>query len=105
MTSGSGRLSAVRTATQAAVIVTWCLLPFGWMVVTAFRPVDQTYETSLWPRTVTWENFRTALSTELGNHLGQAIANSLIVGVTVTVVSLVFGASAAYAIARLEFRG
>jgi multiple sugar transport system permease protein len=97
--------SSVRTGIQAIIIVIWCLAPFYWMIVTAFRPVDHTYDTSLIPIPATFDNFVTAFSTRLGNHLLLAIGNSLIVGISVTVISLVFGVSAAYALARLEFSG
>jgi multiple sugar transport system permease protein len=95
----------IRTVISAVIIVLWCLAPFYWMIVTAFRQVGFTYDTSPWPTHVTLDNFRTAFSTNLGNHLGQAMLNSVFIGGTVTVVALVFGTSAAYALARLEFKG
>jgi multiple sugar transport system permease protein len=97
--------ASIRTGIQAIIIVIWCLAPFYWMIVTAFRPVDHTYDTSLIPIPATLDNFTTAFSTQLGNHLLRAIGNSLIVGVSVTIVSLIFGVSAAYALARLDFVG
>jgi multiple sugar transport system permease protein len=95
----------IRTVISALIIVLWCLAPFYWMIVTAFREVGYTYDTSPWPTHITLDNFRTAFSTNLGNHLGQAMLNSAFIGVSVTVVALVFGISAAYALARLEFNG
>ena len=94
-----------RTIVSAVIIVLWCIAPFYWMIVTAFRDVGFTYDTSPWPTHVTFDNFATAFSTSLGNHLGQAMLNSVFIGATVTVVALLFGVSAAYALARLEFRG
>ncbi|MGN6325864.1 carbohydrate ABC transporter permease [Pseudolysinimonas sp.] len=96
---------SIRTGIQALVIVLWCLAPFYWMIVTAFRQVDYTYDTAFWPTHVTLDNFATALSTRLGNHLGQAILNSVFIGAVTTVIALLVGLSAAYALARLEFRG
>lgn len=98
-------MANLSTFAQALIIVLWCVAPFAWMIITAFRPVEETYSTSLFPENPTWDNFVTALSTELGNHLGRAILNSAIVGLLSTAVSVVVGMSAAYAIARLEFRG
>ena len=97
--------ASLRTGVQAIIIVIWCLLPFYWMIVTSFRPVDHTFDTNLLPIPFTWDNYATAFSTELGNHLLRAIGNSLIVGLTTVIVSLIFGVTAAYALARLEFRG
>ncbi|WIB62484.1 carbohydrate ABC transporter permease [Curtobacterium sp. MCBD17_040] len=96
---------AIRTGISAAVIVIWCLLPFYWMVVTSFRDVGFTFDATPWPTHVTLENYRTAFSTGLGNHLGRALGNSLVIGGTVTVIALLVGTSAGYALARLEFRG
>ena len=98
------RWASVRTWVQAAIIVIWCLLPFYWMVVTSFRDVGYTFDTAFWPTHVTLDNYVTALSTHWGNHLGRALLNSLIIGVSVTVVSLVIGVFASYALARVEFR-
>lgn len=88
-----------------AAIVLWCLGPFYWMVVTAFRDVGFTFDTSPWPTHVTLDNFRTAFDTARGNHFGQALFNSLFIGVAVTVLSMVVGVLAGYALARLHIRG
>ncbi|MCU1566479.1 MAG: sugar transporter permease [Pseudarthrobacter sp.] len=96
--------ASVRTYISAAVILIWCLAPAYWMVVTAFREVGFTYDTTPWPTHVTLDNFVTAFDTSFGNKFGQALINSIIIGVTVTVISLVIGVFAAYALARLNFR-
>jgi len=75
------------------------------MVVTAFRDVGFTFDTTPFFSHVTWENFATAFSTDLGNHFGKALANSLIVAGITTLVALLVGVFAAYALARLKFRG
>ncbi|HEY0258567.1 MAG TPA: carbohydrate ABC transporter permease [Lacisediminihabitans sp.] len=99
-----GTAQSIRTGISAAVIVLWCLLPFYWMVVTAFRDVGYTFDTTPWPTHFTLDNFATAFSTSLGNHLGRALLNSLFIGACVTVIALLIGTFAAYALARLEFR-
>ena len=93
-----------RTYISAVVILIWCLAPAYWMVVTAFRDVGYTYDTSILPTHVTLDNFKTAFDTSFGNHFGQALLNSVFIGVVVTVVSLVIGVFAAYALARLNFQ-
>ncbi|MFC4806808.1 carbohydrate ABC transporter permease [Falsarthrobacter nasiphocae] len=95
--------SLVRTYISSAVIVIWCLAPFYWMAATAFRRSDATFETTLWPTAPTWDNFTTAFSTEMGNHFGRALMNSLIVSSVSTIIALAFGVFAAYALARLDF--
>ena len=98
------RWASARTYIFAAVIVFWCLLPAYWMVVTAFRDVGFTYEATPFFSHVTLDNFRAAFSTDTGNHLARALINSLIVGVITTLIALLFGIFASYALARLNFR-
>jgi multiple sugar transport system permease protein len=94
-----------RTYVGVLIIVIWGLTPFYWMVVTAFRDVGYTFDTTPWPTHVTLENFKTAFSTDLGNHFGRALFNSVVIGVATTTVAMVIGVFAAYALARLEFKG
>lgn len=96
--------SAARTAIQAVLIVAWCLLPAYWMVVVAFRDVDYTYDTNPFPSHLTWANFANAFDTSK-NHLALALGNSLLIGTIVTIIALIVGISAAYALARLTFPG
>ncbi|WP_407635322.1 carbohydrate ABC transporter permease [Gryllotalpicola ginsengisoli] len=98
------RWSSIRTWISAIIIVLWCLLPFYWMVVTSFRDVGYTFDTTPWPTHVTLDNYVTALSTHWGNHLGKALLNSLIIGASVTIIALLVGTFAAYALSRIEFR-
>ncbi|MBP2412951.1 multiple sugar transport system permease protein [Arthrobacter stackebrandtii] len=99
------RWASGRTYISAAIIVIWCLLPFYWMVVTAFRDVGYTFDPTPFFTHVTWDNFATAFSSEMGNHLDRALLNSLFISGVTTVVALLFGVFAAYALARLNFRG
>jgi multiple sugar transport system permease protein len=101
-----GRTAAmVRTYIGVALIVIWGLAPFYWMVVTSFRDVGYTFDNTPWPTHVTLQNYITAFSTNLGNHFGQALLNSLLIGVVTTAVGLAAGVFAAYALSRLNFRG
>lgn len=95
----------LRTYLGVAIIVIWGLAPFYWMVVTSFREVAYTYDTTPWPTHVTWANYETAFSTKLGNFFGQSLINSLIISAVTTLVGLVVGVFAAYALARLQFKG
>lgn len=101
----SGRLRSIRGYAGLLLIVVWGLAPFYWMMVTAFRDVGFTFDTTPWPTHVTLDNFRTAFSTDRGNHFGQALLNSVIIGVVTTAVAMLVGVFAAYAISRLKFAG
>jgi multiple sugar transport system permease protein len=95
----------VRSYLGILLIVLFCLAPFYWMIVTAFREVGYTFDNTPWPTHVTLDNFRTVFDTSLGNHFARALVNSVIIGVCTTVLAVMFGVFAAYALARLDFRG
>lgn len=95
---------AARTYLGVALIVVWGLAPFYWMIVTAFRDLEFTFDATPWPTHVTLDNFGTVFATDRGNHFGQALLNSLFIGACTTIVGLLVGVFCAYALARLEFR-
>jgi multiple sugar transport system permease protein len=101
----SDRNAKIRMYIGLAVLVIWGLSPFYWMVVTAFRDVGYTFDSTPWPTHVTLDNFKTAFSTDRGNHFGAALVHSLIIGIAVTVVAMLVGVFASYALARLDFPG
>jgi multiple sugar transport system permease protein len=84
-----------------AFIVLYCLFPFYWMIVSSLKVEPEIFQTGLFPRSPTMENYR-AVFTQQRFHL--ALRNSLIVAGTSTVIALVVGCFAAYALARLRFR-
>ncbi|MEV7661624.1 carbohydrate ABC transporter permease [Paenarthrobacter sp. NPDC089316] len=95
---------SLRTYISAVIILIWCMAPFYWMLVTAFRDVGYTFDTTPFFTHITWDNFATVFDESLGNHFGRNLLNSLIVGAVTTVVALLVGVFAAYALARLNFR-
>ena len=99
------RWASARIYISAAIIVLWCLLPAYWMIVTAFRDVGFTFDSTPFFRHTTLDNFATVFSTNMGNHFGRALTNSLIIGTVTTAIALLVGISTAYALARLNFRG
>lgn len=101
----SNRNAKLRMYFGLAALVIWGLAPFYWMVVTAFRDVGYTFDTSPWPTHVTMDNFKTAFSTARGNHFGDALVHSVIIGIVTTAVAMLVGVFASYALARLDFPG
>src|SRR5512133_1020083 len=86
------------------ILLVWTMFPFYWMLVTSIKINNEIYSATatLWPRTFTtihWE--------ELFNRTPFLIhfRNSLIISGTTTLLSMAIGSLAAYAIARLQFRG
>ena len=101
----SAAWSNVRIYLGVTIIVVWGLAPFYWMMVTAFRDVDFTYDTAFYPTHVTWDNFQTVFSTKQGNHFGRALVNSVVISTATTIIALLAGVFAAYALSRLRFKG
>ena len=101
--SGGFRLANVGTGVMFGVILLWCLLPFYWMIVLAFRSPSYTFDTTPFFSHVTLSNLKFAFSGS--NAFGRSILNSLFIGAVVTIVAMGVGVTAAYALARLSFRG
>nr|WP_245669580.1 carbohydrate ABC transporter permease [Nocardia speluncae] len=89
----------------ALIVLLWGLGPFYWMAVTAFRDPAYTFDPTPWPTHLTLENFRDVFDTSRGNNFGKALLNSVIIGSASTAIALVIGVMAAYALARLTFKG
>jgi multiple sugar transport system permease protein len=86
--------------------VAWLLavitfFPIGWLLLSAFKPADETFGAGL-PHHWTLGNLRYVL-TEI--PFPRYMLNSAIVSVAVTATALLFHSMAAYALARLRFRG
>ncbi|MFI6601344.1 carbohydrate ABC transporter permease [Nonomuraea sp. NPDC050536] len=81
----------------------YCLVPFYWMVVSSFRRTADIYDKAPLPSPWSLENYQAVLGTDMG--FGRALGNSLIVAGVTTLVTLVIGTAAAYALARLDFPG
>jgi multiple sugar transport system permease protein len=86
-----------------AAIVVYCLAPFYWMIVSALRRPSDQFSNSFIPNPISWANLKAAFSP--GNGFGRGLLNSVIVAGTTTILTLVIGIAAAYALARLDFRG
>jgi ABC-type glycerol-3-phosphate transport system permease component len=86
-----------------AVLVTAVAFPFYWALVASFTPEARLFERpSLWPQEVVLDHYR-ALWEE--RSFWVPIRNSLVVAGTTTLFCVGVGALAAYALARLRFRG
>jgi len=85
------------------IILVWCLTPFYYMTIMAFRDPDYALDSSLVPSHLTLSNFKYAFNTT-NNHFGRSLVNGVIIGVAVTAIAMAVGVFAAYAMARLQFR-
>lgn len=87
-----------------AVVCAIVMFPLYWMIVVAFSPRGEVFDTELrlWPSTWTLENF-----TKLFEQYPMVdwFGNSVVIGVFITVLTVTVNLLAGYAFARLHFRG
>lgn len=90
-------------AAALILLMLFTLFPFYWAIVASFTSDAALFrDPSLWPQHLIADHYR-ALFTD--RDFITPIRNSLIVAGTTTIFCLVVGTLAAYALARLEFRG
>jgi len=85
------------------LIVLYCIVPFYWMIVSSLRLPTEGRSTELIPSPASIENFKGVFAA--GNNFGRSLVNSVIISGVTTVLTLLIGMVAAYALARLQFRG
>lgn len=86
-----------------AAIVIFCLAPFYWMIVSSLRPTKDIFDTTLWSKTLSMENYTQVF--DPSRQFGRSLLNSVLVAGLTTVLALVIATITAYALARLEFPG
>jgi multiple sugar transport system permease protein len=102
---GAERKDARRAAawvTVDAMVLVYALLPVLWILSLSLKPTSTVKDGKLIPSSLTFDNYRGIFR---GNFFSSALINSVGIGVSTTVIAVVIGAMAAYAVARLEFPG
>jgi multiple sugar transport system permease protein len=102
---GAQRLGGRRTAGWVivdALVLLYALVPVLWILSLSLKPTSMVKDGKLIPSSVTFDNYRGIFR---GNYFSSALVNSVGIGVITTVIAVVIGAMAAYAVARLEFPG
>jgi multiple sugar transport system permease protein len=92
-----------------ALFILFTLFPFYWMAVTAMRPDPELYRswrapnaTPFWTLEPTFEHFVGLLKT---TAFPQWLWNTMLIATVSTIISLICGMFAGYALARLKFKG
>ena len=94
--------SKIGWALAGVVIVVYTLLPVAWIVSLSFKQGDDINNKKFLPTHWSLDNYRTVFDTNL---FTSALRNSIGISLIATTVSVVLATFAAYAIARLQFRG
>ena len=87
-----------------ALIMLWCLFPVAWIVSLSFKSEGETATGSaqFLPKDPTFANYSAILD---NGDFTRALINSFGIAIIATVLSVILATLAAYAIARLEFKG
>jgi trehalose/maltose transport system permease protein len=88
----------------AAIVVVVSVFPFIYAISTSFKTGSALFDTSLWPASFSLQNY-ISLFTLAEQPFGRHILNSIMVSVSVVVLSLAIGVTAAYALGRINFKG
>jgi multiple sugar transport system permease protein len=98
------RKNSIGTGVGFVLILVWCLLPVAWIIALSFKSAAETGVGSpqFLPKDPTLQNYRDILS---NSDFTDALRNSFGIAIIATLLAVVFATLAAYAIARLEFRG
>jgi multiple sugar transport system permease protein len=83
-------------------ILVYTLLPVAWIVSLSFKEGDDINNKKFLPSHWSLDNYRTVFDTNL---FTSALRNSIGISLIATIVSVALATVAAYAIARLQFRG
>jgi multiple sugar transport system permease protein len=101
----SDRVSVGRGTGWAVVnvlVVIYALVPVLWILSLSLKPTSSVKDGKLIPESVTFENYKGIFS---GDAFSSALINSIGIGLITTVIAVVIGGMAAYAVARLAFPG
>jgi multiple sugar transport system permease protein len=83
-------------------IIIFCLLPFYWLINTSLKTGADLSKADLLPPNPSLDNYDSIFR---NSDFTNGLKNSAIVSLSVTVLALLFGSFAAYALARLKLRG
>lgn len=87
-------------------VIGYALIPVLWMLSLSLKPASAVTDGKFIPASVTLDNYRGIFAgRRAGSAFARALLNSVGIGVLTTVIAVVVGAMAAYAVARLAFPG
>ncbi len=84
------------------LVVVYALFPVLWILSLSLKPTSSVKDGKLIPSQITFDNYKGIFS---GDVFTSALINSIGIGLITTVIAVVVGGMAAYAVARLAFPG
>lgn len=95
-------LGRLAFAVLVTVIVLYAVFPFYYAIVSSMKPASQLFRVDYFPRQWYWGNYVSVFQEQ---PFAANIANSVLVAASVVALSLLLGVTAAYALARIRFKG
>jgi multiple sugar transport system permease protein len=86
---------------SVAAVVVFCLLPFYWLLNISLKTGPDLSSAALLPPNPTLDNYTSIFQ---NSAFTKALSNSAIVSLTTTLIGVIVGSFAAYALARLKMR-
>jgi multiple sugar transport system permease protein len=102
--TGGGRQRAAWWVAGVLIMV-YCLVPVVWIISLSFKAPAQLSDRRFWPEDPSWTNYEFILTGGASDLFLPALRNSFGITLIATFISVVLSMFAAYAIARLDFRG
>ena len=99
------RVSGRRATGWAVVdilVIVYALFPVLWILSLSLKPTSTVKDGKLIPSQVTFDNYKGIFS---GDAFSSALINSIGIGLITTLIAVIVGGMAAYAVARLAFPG
>jgi multiple sugar transport system permease protein len=87
------------------VVVVYALFPIAWIISLSFKTPSDISSGKFLPTEATWENYDEIISGSASDIFIPALRNSLGICLIATALACVLSMFAAYAIARLDFKG
>lgn len=80
------------------------IFPFYWMIISSLKDMDEYYlvNPTFFPNEIHWENYPDSM---MAAEFGRYMINTVLVGIVSTLLSLVITVLAAFAFAKLKFKG
>ncbi|MEV8034902.1 carbohydrate ABC transporter permease [Streptomyces sp. NPDC002742] len=100
--SATGRRRMAGWALVNIIVIVYALFPVCWIISLSFKAPSTLTDGSFIPTQWTWENYRGIFQT---SEFTRSLINSIGIALISTVIAVVLGTMAAYAVARLRFPG
>ena len=102
MSEQAGTRRVTGWAVINVIVVLYALIPVLWILSLSLKPTSSVKDGKFIPEQITFDNYKAIFD---GSMFTSALINSIGIGLITTLIAVLVGGMAAYAIARLDFTG